>query len=287
MSLDLVVYGTHAPSFLHEDQVPDFQLPLVKAFHQQRKQIEEIKPDVIVLISSHFLTNWKHYVNATPRHEGFLTAREHPDTIANVPFNFAGDEELANELAKAGQEVGIPVVAFNESTYIWDYGTLVPLRYWVPNADIPVIDLSCNMSASLEETYNWGQQIGKVLRESKKRTAFASSGALSHRLVRGRENMPTISEKALDDKFIELLLEGKYDAAWEMLPQFSVAADVESGGRHVAAMLGVLGKDEFKASYLGYAQSSGSGNPHFTFEPINKGANFNHNIAVLSSSPSK
>lgn len=266
MSLELALLSSHAPSLLYEDKVPDFQLSIVDAFHQQRAKIKALKPDVLVLISSHFLTNWNHYVDATPFHKGFLTAREHPDMIANIPFDYPGDEELANELAEAGKQAGIPVVSFNEPTYIWDYGTLVPLRYYIPDGDIPVIDLSCNMSASLEETYRWGQQIGKVLRASKKRTVFASSGALSHHLTRGRSNMPTISEKALDDRFIQLLVEGNYVNAWEMLPQFSVAADVESGGRHVAALLGVLGQDEFHASYLGYAQSSGSGNPHFFFE---------------------
>ncbi|RAS83655.1 extradiol ring-cleavage dioxygenase [Priestia endophytica] len=268
MSLDLALLSSHAPSLLYANQAPDYQMPIVQAFHQQRERIEQLKPDVLVIISSHFLTNWKHYVDATPQHKGFLTAREHPDMIANIPFNYPGDEELAAELAKAGKEVSIPTVTFNEPTYIWDYGTLVPLRYFVPNENIPVVELSCNMSASLEETYLWGQQIGKVLRASKKRTVFASSGALAHNLTRGRENMPTLSEKALDDKFIQLLVEGKYDDAWAMLPQFSVAADVESGGRHVAALLGVLGKEEFNASFLGYAQSSGSGNPHFAFEPI-------------------
>jgi 3,4-dihydroxyphenylacetate 2,3-dioxygenase len=267
MSLELALLSSHAPSLLHEDQVPDFQLPIVKAFHQQREKIAQIKPDVLVLISCHFRTNWNHYVDATPRHQGFLTAMEHPDLIANIPFNYPGDEELAYELARAGKEAEIPVVAFNEPTYIWDYGTLIPLRYFVPEENIPVIELSVNLSASLEETYMWGQQIGKVLRNSKKRAVFASSGALSHHLVRGREKMPTISEKALDDKFIELLVEGEYGKAWEMLPQFSFAADVESGGRHVAALLGVLGHEEFQAVYLGYAQSSGSGNPHFIFEP--------------------
>jgi 3,4-dihydroxyphenylacetate 2,3-dioxygenase len=266
MTIELAVYGTHAPPFLNEDQVPDYQKQLVTAFHQQRDKIKEVKPDVMVLISSHFLTNWNHYVDGTPEHKGFLTAREHPDTISNVPFDYPGDKELAFELAEAGKAVGIPVVAFDESTYIWDYGTLVPLRYWVPNGDLPVIDLSCNMSASLEETYRWGEEMGKVLRNSKKRVVFGSSGAMSHRLVRGRENMPTIAEKAMDERFIELLIADKYNEAWEMLPQFSWAADVESGGRHVAALLGVLGND-FNASYLGYAQSSGSGNPHLTFEP--------------------
>jgi len=265
MSLELALLSSHAPSLLHEEEAPDFQQSIVKAFHQQRERILEVKPDVLIMISSHFLTNWKHYVDATPQHKGFLTAREHPDMIANVPFDYPGDEELANELAKAGQEAGIPAVAFNESTYIWDYGTLVPIRYFIPDGDIPVIELSCNMSASLEETYAWGQQIGKVLRATNKRTVFASSGALSHRLTRGRSNMPTYAEKALDDQFIEFLVRGKYDAAWDILPQYSVFADVESGGRHVAALLGVLGND-YKASYLGYAQSSGSGNPHFSFE---------------------
>ncbi|KIL35813.1 extradiol ring-cleavage dioxygenase [Cohnella kolymensis] len=266
MSLELALLSSHAPSLLHEDQVPDFQQSIVKAFHQQREKIKQVKPDVLIMISSHFLTNWNHYVDATPRHEGYLTAREHPDMIANIPFNYPGDEELGYQLAQAGKDAGIPAVAFKEPTYIWDYGVLVPLRYFVPDGDIAVIDLSCNMSASLEETYRWGQQIGKVLRESNKRAVLASSGALSHHLTRGRANMPSLAEKALDDKFIEFLVEGKYDSAWDILPQFSAAADVESGGRHVAALLGALGND-FNASYLGYAQSSGSGNPHFSFQP--------------------
>lgn len=266
MTLELAVYGSHAPSLLEETQVPEYQKNIVEAFHIQKKKIQEVKPDAMVIISSHFLTNWNHYVNATPVHKGFLTAREHPDTIANVPFDYKGDNELANELAEAGKAEGIPVVAFNELTYVWDYGTLVPLRYWVPDSSIPVFDLSCNMSSSLEETYRWGQVIGKVLKNSKKRIVFGSSGAMSHRLVRGRERMPSIAEKTLDDKFIELLLAGNYKDAWELLPQFSWAADVESGGRHVAALLGVLG-DDYKTTFLGYAQSSGSGNPHLLFEP--------------------
>ena len=104
MSLQLALLSSHAPSLLHGDQAPDYQQPIVRAFHRQRELIKRIKPDALVIISSHFLTNWKHYVDATPRHEGFLTAREHPDMIANIPFNYPGDEELANELARAGEE---------------------------------------------------------------------------------------------------------------------------------------------------------------------------------------
>ena len=38
---------------------------------------------------------------------------------------------------------------------------VVPLRYLVPNEDIPVINLSVTLAANLEETYKWGQAIAK------------------------------------------------------------------------------------------------------------------------------
>ena len=68
---------------------------------------------------------------------------------------------------------------------------LVPLRYLVPNEDIPVINLSVTLAANLEETYKWGQAIANVLRETEKKVVFVASGALAHNLVRGRHHMPT------------------------------------------------------------------------------------------------
>ena len=53
--------------------------------------------------------------------------------------------------------------------FVWDYGTVVPLRYLVPNEDIPVMNLSVTLAANLEETYKWGQEIAKVLQETEKK----------------------------------------------------------------------------------------------------------------------
>lgn len=267
MSLELVQLSTHVPSLCFEDKAPSFQDPLIQALHQQKEEIYKLKPDALVLMSCHFPAVFHHYVDSTARHKGLLTAVEHPDLIAKVPYDYPGDEELANQLVQAGKEAGIPAFAFDDSSYVWDYGTLVPLRYLVPHEDIPVVELSVCLGASLQETHLWGQQIGKVLRESGKRIVYVASGALSHNLIRGRENMPTLSEQALDNQFINYLLAEKFDAAWEMLPQYAKVAGVESGGRHLAALLGVLGKDSYHVSLLGYAQSSGSGNANFNFFP--------------------
>jgi 3,4-dihydroxyphenylacetate 2,3-dioxygenase len=264
MPLSLGILAAHVPRICHEDKAPDFQRALVNGMHQAAAAIREVKADVIVLMSCHFAATFHHYVNVAPHHKGVLTAVECPDLISNVPYSYPGDQELANQLVEAGKSAGLPVIGFYEPTYIWDYGTVVPLRYLVPKEDIPVVDLSICWASSLDESYLWGQQIGKVLRSSDKRAVFVSSGALSHNLVRGPEKMPTLSEQAMDNQFIEYLVNGEYSLAREMLTQYSRIAGVESGGRHLATLLGVL-DSRYQATFLGYAQSSGSGNAVITF----------------------
>lgn len=127
-------------------------------------------------------------------------------------------------------------------------------------------------AGNLDETYFWGQQIGKVLRESNKAAVFVSSGAPSHNFVRGADKMPPQSEQALDNQFSEYLVKGDFDLARDMLTQYSRAAGVESGGRrHLAMLLGVM-EGQYTGNYLGYAQSSGSGNAVITFHSEKSGS---------------
>jgi 3,4-dihydroxyphenylacetate 2,3-dioxygenase len=267
MTLELGMLVPHTPRMCHEEQAPEFLNEIVEGMHQVAKIIEESKPDAVVIISCHWLSSFKHFVDTTPEHKGVLTAFECPELISDVPYYYPGDTDLASQLVESGNKAGIPVIGVNDPTYVWDYGTIVPLRYLIPKEDIPVIDLAVTWAASLEETFNWGQQIGRVLRESDKRIMFISSGALSHNLVRGPESMPSLSEQALDRQFQDYLHNNDLEAAWKMLPQYAKNAGVESGGRHLAALLGVL-EESKKSNYYGYGQSSGSGNVIMTFEPL-------------------
>ncbi|GAA4707629.1 extradiol ring-cleavage dioxygenase [Brevibacillus fulvus] len=264
MPLNMALLAAHVPSMCYEEKVPDFQQELVKGMKKMRDRIHEMQTEAIVLMSCHFPGTFHHYVDATPHHRGILTSVEAPDLISDVAYDYPGDEQLANQLVKAGVEAGLPVVGFDDPTYIWDYGTVVPLRYLTPDGDIPVISLSVCWSASLEESWQWGKVIGQVLRQSEKRTVFISSGALSHNLVRGRHHMPTLSEQAMDNQFIEYLMKLDLSAAREMLTQYARISSVESGGRHLAALLGVLEPNQ-KAEFWGYGQSSGSANAVISF----------------------
>ncbi|MCM3116966.1 extradiol ring-cleavage dioxygenase [Neobacillus sp. MER 74] len=264
MSIELSMLVPHAPSLCHEDKVPDFQQNIVAGLKEVAKEIAQIKPDVIVLVSCHWPSTFAHYVDCNPVHKGLLTAQEAPDMITDVPYNYPGDENLGKKLVEAGKAANIPVEGVYGGHFEWDYGTVVPLRYLVPKEDIPVINLSVTLAANIEETYKWGQVIAKVLQDTKEKVVFVSSGALSHNLVRGRHNMPTLSEHALNKEFLDLIMNKNYHAAYQMLPQFSSIAKVESGGRHVAMLLGVIDID-CTPVYYADGQSSGSWNPLITF----------------------
>ncbi|BBU38006.1 MEMO1 family protein [Aeribacillus composti] len=271
MTIELAMLAPHVPSMCHFDQVPDFQKDMAIEMQKMSKTIYDLKPDAIVLVSCHWPSTFFHYVDCTPVHKGILTAFECPDLIRDVPYEYPGDKQLGDELVKIGQDAGLQVVGIDDPYYVWDYGTVVPLRYLVPNEDIPVVNLSVTMAATLDETYKWGQLIAKVLKESEKKIVFVSSGALSHNLVRGRHNKPTASEHALDKQFISYILNKEYDAAYQMLPQYARLAKVESGGRHLAMLLSML-EDDDQPKYWADGQSSGSWNALITFEKVSQPA---------------
>jgi 3,4-dihydroxyphenylacetate 2,3-dioxygenase len=264
MSIELSVLTPHVPSICHEENAPEFQKAMIEGMKDVAKQIEQIKPDVIVLVSCHWPSTFAHYVDCTPVHKGTLTAIECPDLISDVPYSFPGDQELGNQLVQAGKEEGLAVEGVNDPYYVWDYGSVVPLRYLTPKGDIPVVNLSVTLAASIEETAKWGQKIAKILKESDKKIVFLSSGALSHNLVRGRENRPTSAEHAMDKQFVEYVMNKDYSSAYEMLPQYARAAKVESGGRHLAMLFSML-EENSTPEYLADGQSSGSWNALITF----------------------
>ena len=107
MSIELSILAPHVPSLCHEDQVPDFQQPIVDGFKEVAKEISQIKPDVIVLVSCHWPSTFAHYVDCYPVHKGLLTAQEAPDMIKDVPYYYPGDEDLGNQLVQAGKNADI------------------------------------------------------------------------------------------------------------------------------------------------------------------------------------
>lgn len=262
--------ATHTPRIADEVNAPQFTRELIAAMHELGDLIDELRPDTIVMISTHWFTTFVHYVACHPRHQGYVTALECPDMINSLPYDFPGDPELGRLMVKKGNERGVPVYVADQKNFVFDYGSVVPVRYLTPRNDVPFVIVSLTAVCPLEEYYTWGEAVAEAIRELRRHVLVVTSGSFSHTLVRGPERWPLEEHQKLDRELVGLLCEGRLDEARAMLPWFVETTRAEGWGKHIAFLLSLLGASghAFKGELHAYGPSSGSGNPVVSLLPV-------------------
>lgn len=256
----------HVPTLGLPENTPEFQLTLVEGERTLGRALRELKPDLFVVNSSHWICTFGWYATCQSVHQGVCVADEAPDLIPGIAYKRKGDAEFASALVDEWQARGIPGGRNESPHYAWDYGSLVPLLYLDPEAEIPVVQIPTVILADQAECAQAGRAVHAAAKRLGRRAVFLASSAFSHDLVRGRHLKPKPEREALDQKFIDLLKRGAVAEAVAWLPEYSRAVRAEMDGKPLATMLGALqaldedGAQFSGAQYGGYAQSSGSGN---------------------------
>jgi 3,4-dihydroxyphenylacetate 2,3-dioxygenase len=257
---------THTPRIANESTAPAFTREMIRGMHELGEVVAELRPDVLVQASTHWVTTFNHYVLGHKRHKGILTSSEAPEIIAGVPYDFPGDPELAEAIAARGKEKMLPVIGTAAEPFMLEYGTVNPIRYLTPKFDVPVVPVSSCLLADIPECIRFGEAIAEAIRTSAKRVMVVASGALSHKLVRGPEKWPKDEDQKLDHQFVDLVTEGRAAEIKSFFPSFCKTVDAEMGGRHLAILLGATG-GTFKGKLHAYGPSSGTGNAIVSLAP--------------------
>lgn len=263
----------HVPTLGLPENTPEFQLTLVEGARALGRALRELKPDLFVVNSSHWVCTFGWYATCQSVHQGMCVADEAPDLIPGIAYKHKGDSEFASALVEAWQAQGIPGGRNDTPHYAWDYGSLVPLLHLDPEAEIPVVQIPTVIMADHTECLNAGRAVHATAKRLGRRVVYIASSAFSHDLVRGRHLKPTDERVALDQKFIDLLKRGAVAEAVAWLPEYSRAVAAEMNGKPLAGMLGALqslqedGTELAGEQYGGYAQSSGSGNASVVVRP--------------------
>ena len=259
--------AAHVPTLGLAKNTPDFQQTLVAAERELGEAIRrQLKPDLWVIVSSHWVATFDWPVTCQPRHKGHCVADEAPQLIPGRPYDYPGDPEFAGALVEAFKAGGVPSNRNDSEYFEWDYGTFVPMQYLDPTGDVPVVALPSVLMSTHEECLRAGELVHVTAKKLGRRVVFVTSSALSHVLVRGRENWPLPERIEADQRFIAQLKAGKIDEAVEGITEYSKFVGAEMGGRPLATMLGVARAMAADAGPLAgrqygeYAQSSGSGN---------------------------
>jgi aromatic ring-opening dioxygenase catalytic subunit (LigB family) len=101
--------------------------------------------------------------------------------MCRVPYDFAGDPELARAIAAQGEAHGTWITAIDDHYLPIMYGT-VNLWSYLGRPDKRWVSMSCCQTADVEDNLRAGRALGAAIETSDRRVLLVGSGAMSHLL---------------------------------------------------------------------------------------------------------
>ena len=139
------------------------------------------KPEAILSISAHWYTiGTKIMDDESPK--TIYDMYGFPEELYQIVYNAKCIPSLSHKIkSMINRNVEI------NNTWGYDHGTWSVLHRMYPKADIPVIQLSVDMDASMEEHYSIGQQLAELRKEG---ILIFGSGNITHNLRMANFRMP-------------------------------------------------------------------------------------------------
>lgn len=134
---------------------------------------EEIpRPDYILSVSAHWMKNGT-FVTAMDRPKTIHDFKGFPKALYEIEYSALGSPELADKIKRNVKDIMLD--------YDWglDHGTWSILKFMYPKADIPVVQLSLDMTKPPKEHYELGQKLAFLRDEN---VLILGSGNIAHNL---------------------------------------------------------------------------------------------------------
>ncbi|HVL55943.1 MAG TPA: 3,4-dihydroxyphenylacetate 2,3-dioxygenase [Burkholderiaceae bacterium] len=271
--LALAAKITHVPS-MYLSELPGKHHGCREAAIEGHREIgrrcRERGVDTIVVFDVHWLVNAGYHINCAERFKGVYTSNELPHFIKNMPYEYPGNPQLGQTIARVTTEAGVPTRAHWETTLELEYGTLVPMRYMNPDQRFKVVSVAawCDWH-DLQDSRRFGAAVREAIEKHYDGTvAIFASGSLSHRFNDNgspEESIHQISDeffRQVDLRVVELWQQGDWKTFTKMLPEYAVRCHGEGDMHDTAMLLGALGWDAYDKPVdviTPYFPSSGTG----------------------------
>ncbi len=157
---------------------------LTDGFHAVAKSLIDAhgKPKAILMYSAHWVTPGTR-TSYIDKPDQIYDMYGFPDELYAVKYEPQGSPALAQEVVSI---LGEDVVAFDRTWGI-DHGTWTVLKHLFPEADIPVIQVSLNMSLGAQGLYEQGKALTRLRDEG---ILLIGSGNIVHNLGRLQYHLP-------------------------------------------------------------------------------------------------
>lgn len=268
-----LVYGENPPQNEPKSQGGWEQLRW--AYEKVRERIEDIKPDVLLVHSPHWITQVGHHFLGVDRLAG-----KSVDPIFPNLFRYTYDMKVDTALAKAccenAKAAGLVAKMMCNPKFRVDYGTITSLHLVRPQWDIPIVGLSANNSPyylstqeGLGEMETLGAATRKAIEASGKRAVVLASATMSHFHFHEEPEVPedmsqerpfSMAAYQWDMRMIEMMRRGEMKKVHDLLPQFIEETFAEFKAGSFTWMHAAMGYPEMAAELYGYGNVIGTGN---------------------------
>lgn len=268
-----LVYGENPPQ--NEPRSKGGWEQLRWAYERARRSIEELKPDVLLVHSPHWITQLGHHFLGVPHLKGKSVDPIFPN-LFRYNFELDVDVELAQACCDEAENLGLVTQMMRNPNFRVDYGTITTLHMIRPQWDIPVVGISANNSPyyldtkeGLGEMDLLGKATRRAIEKTGRRAVLLASNTLCHYHFSEEPQTPEDMSKEhpqsyegyqWDMRIIELLRKGETKEVFRLLPQFidEAFAEVKSGA--FTWMFAAMGYPEIPAELHGYGTVIGTGN---------------------------
>ena len=193
---------THTPGLgdrVHEPP-PDQMARLLQGFSDASQVLRDAKPDLVVaLVNDHFdmycLDNMPTFsISVSDEHWGPPESAE--AWLQMKRRRIAGNEAYAMALLRASIRAGFDMTRAGTAELV--HNVLMPYKYLLPDADLPVVPVFCNCFVpplpSLERCHALGRVLGREIASRSERVALIASGGISHWPPFAKEDGPMDDE---------------------------------------------------------------------------------------------
>ena len=279
-----LVYGENPPQ--NEPRSQGGWEPLRWAYEHARRSLEELKPDVLLVHSPHWITQQGHHFLGVRDLSGKSVDPIFPN-LFRYKFGLEVDVELAEACCNEAAHMGLTTKMMRNPNFRVDYGTITTLHMIRPQWDIPVVGISANnspyylsMEEGLEEMDILGKATRKAIEQTGRRAVLLASNTLCHYHFHeepvppedmSQEHPQNYAGYLWDMRMIDLLRQGKIDEVFKVLPQFidEAFAEVKSGA--FTWMFAAMDYPELPGELYGYGTVIGTGNAVMEWNLIKAG----------------
>ncbi len=234
------------------------------SFERVRQEIETLDADLILYLSTQWLSVLGWSIQADPEPKWFLVDANWHD-LGTMHYEFKVDVDFANQHANEVKKTGRHVKKVNYQGFPIDTGTVVAQKLLNPENHLSAAMISCNMYAEKQETMAVGEASLRAIQATGKKVVVVLVSNLSnryhvHEIDPKEDGFSSQKDDEWNRKIIELLSEGRIEDVAECAREFASEANGDMGFKGIWWLNALCGEtNHFEGRFFDYQPVWGTG----------------------------